>query len=122
MAILDANTLAAAQSVTLGTLDDSCSIYSPSSVDNGLGSETVYGLRDVQKCRVTDLPDTDVSDSLRLLKKTLYRLTLPSSATLFLGERVVITGTANLTAYVEDINTPQTDALVGLFAIISKAV
>lgn len=117
--ILDPNTLAAAQSVAVATLSDSCSIYTPSASDNGLGSETIYGLRDVQPCRVSSLPTASASDALRLLNKTLYTLTMGPGASIALNERVIVTGSANISGYCVDNNTPQTDPLVVVMATIA---
>ena len=112
MPILDANTLAAARNVTNATLTDSAMIYSPHTSDNGLGSETVYGLRDTQLCRVVSLSNKDVSNALRQLNKSLYMVTMGSGATIAVNEKVTISGSVDLTGIVVQDNSTQTDDLV----------
>ena len=122
MPILDANTLAAARAVTDSTLDDSITIYSPSVADNGLVDATTYGLRDVRPCRAVSMNGKDVSDALRLLNKQLYRVTVGSDAVIFLNEKVVITGSVNITGHVVQENLGQTDPLVaGGFVVAEGA-
>lgn len=111
MSILDPNTLAAAQAVGNATLADSLTLYSAGGTDNGLGTELTYGLREVTTCRVIALKGKDVSDELRKLNKQLFQVTIPAGATVFLNEKAVITGVANLTGVVVAV-TSQTDDLV----------
>lgn len=118
MPILDKKTLQAARAVTLGTLDDTATIYSPTGVDNGLGQATTYGLRDVQPCRATSVSDEDVSDDFRQLNKQLYRVTMGAGATIALNEKVTISGALNVTGMVvEDLANQTNDVVATMFML-----
>ena len=120
MPILDPQTLAAARGITTSTLSDTATIYTPSNVDNGLGLEKSFGLRDVQLCRVVSLNAKDVSDALRQLNKQLYHVTMASSATIDLNEKVEFTGSVNFTGYVVQTNADQTDDVVANTFVVAS--
>ena len=119
--ILNWNAIQAVQTLVDGTLGDTATIYSATDSDNGLGTDKVYALRDVQPCRAVSLTDQDKSNAERVLDEELVRVTLPANTPMNIGDKVVVTGSVNLTGYVRQDNYPRSTESLSVVVVLGLA-
>jgi hypothetical protein len=113
------STMAKARALAATTMDTACSIYTPTSVDDGYADVPSYGLREVATCRITKLDEKEITDEMRARKAQHFVVALPAYCEIRAGERITTTwkpdgsATENLTLEVVETNTPrQTEQIV----------
>ncbi len=107
------NTLKKVATGALGTLVADCSIYVRTRADDGYALVDTEALRDVTKCRITKLSETQLSDQQRAREVEHFEVALPADCEINVGERLATTwtpdgGTAqSISLEITEVNTPR---------------